>query len=56
MNSRKKFLSLLLIVSLFVGMVGIVNIDTAYAASKKKTHIMTKTVSMYLGQNYQQKL
>ena len=32
-------------------MVGIVNVDTTYAASKKKIHIMTKTVNLVIGNN-----
>ena len=56
MKYRKKLLSILLILSLFVGMAGIVNVDTAYAASKKKAKIMTNTVTMQVGESYQQKV
>ena len=56
MKYRKKLLSILLILSLFVGMAGIVNVDTAYAASKKKAKIMTKSVTLQVGESYQQKV
>lgn len=52
---RNKALSFLLILSLFVGMVGVVNVDTTYAASKK-IHIKKKTVTLYVSDKYQQKL
>ena len=54
-KAKLKCLSLLLILSLFVGLVGIVNVDTSYAASKK-IHIKKKTVTIVVGKTYQQKL
>lgn len=53
---RNKILSLFLILSLFVGMVGIFNVDTTYAAAKKKIHIKKKTVILSVGETYTQKL
>ncbi|MBR2553740.1 MAG: Ig-like domain-containing protein [Aeriscardovia sp.] len=53
---KSKALSFLLILSLFVGMVSIINIDAVYAASKKKIHLKKTTVSLAVGKTYQQKL
>ena len=52
---KRKTISLFLIFSLLVGIVGIANMDTAYAASKK-IHVKKKTVSMSVGSTYTQKL
>ena len=52
---KRKLLSIMLILSLFIGMVGIVNAEPSYAASKK-IHVKKKTVSIYVGSTYQQKL
>lgn len=52
---RNKLLSFLLILSLFVGMVGVFSVDTSYAASNK-FHIKKKTVTLVAGKTYQQKL
>lgn len=54
-NSGKKIISFILVLFLFVGMVGIVNVDTSYAASKK-IHLKKTTVSVVAGKTYQQKL
>ena len=54
-RKRNKLLSLFLVLSLFVGMVGIVNVDTTYAASKK-IHVKKKTVFLSPGETYTQKL
>ena len=42
--------------SLLIGLVGVINVDTTYAASKKKIRIESKTVSMTVGGVYQQRL
>ena len=56
MNSfKRKALSFLLIFSLFVGIVGIVNVETTYAASKK-IHLKKTSISLVSGNTYQQKL
>lgn len=52
---KRKLLSIMLILSLFIGMVGIVNAEPSYAASKK-IHVKKKTVSLQVGKKYQQKL
>lgn len=52
---RNKLLSFFLILSLFVGIVGVINVDTSYAASKK-IHLKKTTVSLAAGKTYQQKL
>ena len=52
---RSRVLSFLLIFSLFVSLVGMINVDTTYAASKK-IHIKKKTVTLSVGSKYQQKL
>ena len=52
---KRKLLSILLILSLFIGMVGIVNAEPSYAASKK-IHVKKKAVTLQVGQKYQQKL
>ena len=52
---KSKLLSIMLILTLAVGLVGIVNVDPSYAASKK-IHVKKKTVSIYAGSTYQQKL
>ena len=52
---RKSALSFLLVFSLIVGIVGVVSIDTTYAASKK-IHLKKTTVSIVVGKTYQQKL
>ena len=54
-NLKKKAISLFLIFSLFVGIVGAVNLDTTYAASGK-THLKKKTISVDAGKTYQQQL
>ena len=54
-NIKSKLLSIMLILTLAVGLVGIVNVDPSYAASKK-IHVKKKTVSIYAGSTYQQKL
>lgn len=55
-KTKSKALSFLLILSLFVGMVGIINTDAVYAASKKKIHVKKTSVSLDVGKTYQQKL
>ena len=52
---KRKALSYLLILSLFVGIVGIVNVNTTYAASKKD-HLKRTAISVVAGKTYQQKL
>ncbi len=52
---KSKVLSLFLILTLFVGVFGVFNTDTAYAASKK-IHVKKKTVTLVVGKKYQQKL
>ena len=52
---KKKVLSFLLIFSLMFGIVGVFNVDTTYAASKK-IHLKKTTVSIVAGETYQQKL
>ena len=52
---NKKAISFLLIFFLFVGIVGAVNVDTTYAATKK-IHLKKTTVSVAEGKTYQQKL
>lgn len=52
---KSKLLSIMLILTLAFGLVGIVNVDPSYAASKK-IHVKEKTVSIYAGSTYQQKL
>ena len=52
---RKKSLSLLLIFSLLVGIVGIINVDTTYAASKK-IHLEKTKVTLVAGKTFQQQL
>ena len=54
-NIKRKTLSVLLIISLFIGMVGVVNVNISYAATKK-IHIKKKTVTIVAGKTYQQKL
>lgn len=51
----KKTLSLFLVVSLFAGIVGILNIDTAYAATKK-IHLKKTSITIIVGKTYKQKL
>ena len=52
---KKKIVSLFLIFSLFIGLAGLMNIDTAYAATNK-IHLRKATVSVAAGKTYQQKL
>lgn len=52
---KKKTLSILLILSLLVGIVGVINVDTTYAASKK-IHLKKNTINLVVGKKYQQKL
>lgn len=54
-NKKRKFLSIILILSLFVGMVGYLSIDTTYAASKK-IHLKKTSITLVKGKTYQQKL
>lgn len=54
-ETRCKVISLLLVFSLMVGLVGVFNIDTAYAAAKK-IHLKKTVVSTATGKTYQQKL
>lgn len=53
--SSKKILSLLVILSLFIGIVGAFNVDTTFAATKK-IHLKKKTISVVAGKTFQQKL
>lgn len=52
---KKKWLSFLLIISLFIGIVGIISPEPSYAA-KKSVHLKKKTVTLVAGYNYTQKL
>ena len=54
-NLKKKAISLFLIFSLLVCIVGAVNLDETYAATKK-SHIKKATISLVAGNTYQQKL
>ena len=52
---RRRTISFLLIFSLLIGIVGIVNVDTTYAATKK-IHLKKTSISLVEGKTYQQKL
>jgi len=54
-NIRKKTISIVLMFLLLVNVVGVINVDTVYAASKK-IHLKKATVSVVAGKTYQQKL
>ena len=51
----KKALSLMMVLSMVIGMVGFAHIDLAYAATGK-IHLAKTTISKVVGQTYQQKL
>lgn len=52
---KSKLLSLIIVFSLFVSIVGAVNVDFSYAASKR-IHLKKTTVTLAAGSKYQQKL
>ena len=51
----KKALSLIMVLSMVIGMAGFAHIDPAYAATGK-IHLAKTTISKVVGQTYQQKL
>ena len=54
-SHTRKALSLLLIISLFISIVGFFNTEQTYAATKK-VHLKKTTISLVEGKTYQQKL
>ena len=54
-TAKSRAISAILIISMVIGMVGIFNTDTTYAA-KKKTHLKKTKVTLVVGKQYQQKL
>lgn len=54
-KSKSKLLSLIIVFSLFISIVGAVNVDFSYAASKR-IHLKKTTVTLAAGSKYQQKL
>ena len=54
-KSKSKLLSLIIVFSLFISIVGAANVDFSYAASKR-IHLKKTTVTLAAGSKYQQKL
>lgn len=54
-TAKNRVLSVILVISLVIGMVGIVSTDTTYA-TKKKIHLKKTEVTLAIGKTYQQKL
>ena len=54
-HNKRKALSFLLVFSLLFGIVGIANLDTTYAATKK-IHLRKTTITVTAGKTFQQKL
>ena len=55
-KAYSKSLSIMLIISLMISIIGIFNVDNSFAASKKKIHLKEKTISVTVGQTHKQKL
>ena len=53
-TAKSRAISAILIISMVIGMVGIFNTDTTYAA-KKKIHLKKTKVTLVVGKQYQQK-
>ncbi|MBR3124461.1 MAG: Ig-like domain-containing protein [Mogibacterium sp.] len=54
-RTKSRILSLLIVFSLLVGIVGAVNVDVSYAASRK-IHLKKTSITLAAGRKYQQKL
>ena len=54
-RTYRKLLSFLLVLSMFIGMAGIISIESSYAASSK-THLKKTAVSLKAGKTYKQRL